>query len=60
MAGAGWIDVEAHFFPPETPDWVILYPPGQSIPLDTPEWRDLRWRVEEVATAALREARPLP
>jgi hypothetical protein len=41
MDGAGWIDVEAHYFPPTLPGWVILYARGQSVMPETAEWRNL-------------------
>jgi hypothetical protein len=53
MDGAGWIDVEAQSYPPELPDWVIVYPRGRSNIPDTPAWRELRRQVEAVAAAAL-------
>jgi hypothetical protein len=53
MAGAGWIDVEAHSYPATLPGWVILYQPGRGAPPDTATWRELRHTVEVVATAAL-------
>jgi hypothetical protein len=53
MAGAGWIDVEAHSYPANLPGWIILYPRGRAAAPDTPAWRELRHTVEVVATAAL-------
>jgi hypothetical protein len=54
MDGAGWIDVAAWSYPPATPGWVILYPPGRAAaPPDRPEWQELRRQVEAIATAAL-------
>ena len=53
MSGAGWIDVEAQTYPPDTPIWVILYPRGPGSAPDTPEWRALRDQVEREARAAL-------
>jgi hypothetical protein len=41
MAGAGWIDVEAHSYPATLPGWVILYPPGRAAAPDTPASREL-------------------
>src|SRR5271157_3565822 len=53
MSGAGWIDVEAQTYPPDTPVWVVLYPRGPGSAPDTPEWRALRDQVEREARAAL-------
>ena len=53
MDGANWIDVEAQSYPPQCNGWVIVYPRGQCITPDTPSWRDLRHRVEEIATAVM-------
>ena len=53
MDGANWIDVMASDYPPATPGWVIVYPRGSSIPPDTPEWRERRSEVEDMAKAAL-------
>ena len=53
MSGAGWIDVEAQTWPPDTPVWVILYPRGPGSAPDTPEWRALRDQVKREATSAL-------
>jgi hypothetical protein len=53
MEGAGWIDVEAESYPPGAPGWVIVYPRGRCVTPDAPEWGDLRYLVETVATAAL-------
>ena len=40
-------------YPPATPGWVIVYPRGSSIPPDTPEWRERRSQIEDMAKAAL-------
>jgi hypothetical protein len=53
MDGAGWIDVAAQSYPPNTPGWVILYPPGRATAPDMPEWQERRRQVEAIATAAL-------
>ena len=53
MVGAGWIDVAACSYPPDTPGWVILYPPGRATAPDRPEWQELRRQVEAIAIAAL-------
>jgi hypothetical protein len=53
MAGAGWIDVEAHSYPANLPDWMILYRPGRGAPPDMSAWHELRHAVETMATAAL-------
>jgi hypothetical protein len=53
MEGAGWIDVEAQSYPPHAPGWVIVYARGRSDIPDTPEWHNLRTRVETFVTAAL-------
>jgi hypothetical protein len=53
MPGAGWINVEAHYFPPHTPGWVTLYLASHGAPPDTPEWQELQRSVERVAKAAL-------
>jgi hypothetical protein len=29
MDGAGWIDVEAQYFPPHLAGWVVVYPRGR-------------------------------
>jgi hypothetical protein len=51
--GAGWIDVEAQSYPPGAAGWAIAYPRGRCVTPDTPGWRELRHRVETVATTAL-------
>ncbi len=56
IAGAGWIDVAAHYFPPETPGWVTLYPRDEATRTDGPEWRDLASKVEQIALMALTRA----
>jgi hypothetical protein len=41
MPGAGWINVEAQYFSPNLPGWVILCPAGHGAAPDTPDWRVL-------------------
>jgi hypothetical protein len=53
MDGAGWIDVKPQRYPAWAPGWVIVYPQGRCVTPDTPEWRELRHRVEAVASTAL-------
>jgi hypothetical protein len=53
MDGAGWIDVEAQYFPPHQAPWVVLYECCRSNTPDTPAWQTLQRMAEEVATAAL-------
>ena len=53
MDGAHWIDVEAQNYPPQCSGWLIVYPQGQCITPDSSAWRDLRHRVEQIATAVM-------
>jgi hypothetical protein len=57
MAGAGWIDVEAHSYPVKLPGWVILYPPGHPVAPDTADWPERIRAVEGVVTEALDRCR---
>jgi hypothetical protein len=53
MDGAHWIGVDAQSYPPDLPGWVIAYPRGWCVTPDTPEWCELRQRVESVVTVVL-------
>ena len=53
MDGAHWIGVDAQSYPPDLLGWVIAYPRGWCVTPDTPEWCELRQRVESAVTAVL-------